>query len=270
MSQPVPNTGLVTDAMKTQYADEGYMVLEGVIPPIMLDLLREECAYFLGYNDGQMDAAGAATQGLTHRGKRYFISNQYRLSSRMWRFIFSLLMAEITSRVLGDSVCLFHEQWVIKGAEQGMKFAWHQDSGYVKSRDPDTTHPPYLTCWCNLDDVSEKNGTVFLLPHSRGNSRDTIHSHVREEGTNDLIGFTGDDPGIPITMPAGSIVAFTSYNFHRSGANTSEALRRVYLPQYSASPIARSDGDGLWGMAVPFVADGHIIYDRDQDRATDG
>lgn len=91
------------------------MVLKGVIPCDMLDLLREEYAYFLGYYDGQMDAAGETTQGLSHRGKRYFISNRYRLSSRMWRFIFSPLMAEIAVNVLGDTVHLFHEQWVMKG-----------------------------------------------------------------------------------------------------------------------------------------------------------
>ena len=268
MSQAIPDTGIVGDAQLAQYADEGYMVLESVIDPDMLELLREECAYFLGYYDGQMDAAGESTQGINHRGKRYFISNRYRLSSRMWRFTFGPQMAEIATRVLGDDVFLFHEQWVIKGAEQGMKFAWHQDSGYVKRGDPQTAHPPYLTCWCTLDDVSEANGTVFLLPHSRGNTRDTIYTHGQEEGTNDLIGYTGDDPGSAIEAPAGSVVAFTSYNFHRSGANTSTAMRRIYLPQYSRAPIMVSTG-GLKGMAVPFVADGCIVYDRAADGAAE-
>ena len=47
-------------------------------------------------------------------------------------------------------------------------FSWHQDSGYVKWYDPTTQHKPYVTCWCTLDDVSEENGTVYILPHSRG------------------------------------------------------------------------------------------------------
>ena len=59
----------------------------------------------------------------------------------------------------------------MKGAEQGMKFAWHQDSGYVKWYNPTTEHKPYVTCWCTLDDVSEENGTVYLLPHSRGGTK---------------------------------------------------------------------------------------------------
>jgi ectoine hydroxylase-related dioxygenase (phytanoyl-CoA dioxygenase family) len=147
-----------------------------------------------------------------------------------------------------------------------MKFAWHQDSGYVKTFDPKTRHRPYLTCWCTLDDVNEENGTVYLLPHSRGGTSHTIFDHTQEEGTNDLVGYTGDDPGIPIIAPAGSIVAFTSYNFHRSGANRTPRMRRIYLPQYSAEPIQRSDGT-RWALAVPFVRGGQIVYDHADDTA---
>ena len=92
----------------------------------------------------------------------------YRLSSKMWQFIYSPLMAEVAQAALGPDIFLFNEQWVVKGEEQGMKFSWHQDSGYVKKYDNQTRHKAYLCCWCTLDDVSEENGTVYLLPHSRG------------------------------------------------------------------------------------------------------
>ncbi len=154
-------------------------------------------------------------------------------------------MAEVARATVGDEAYLFHEQWVVKGAEQGMKFAWHQDSGYVKWYDPKTNHKPYVTCWCTLDDVSEENGTVYLLPHSRGGTRGTIIDHFKEEGTNDLIGYTGSDPGDAIIVPAGSIVAFDSMVFHRCGPNKTENMRRIYLPQYSAAPILRPDGTAM-------------------------
>jgi ectoine hydroxylase-related dioxygenase (phytanoyl-CoA dioxygenase family) len=145
-----------------------------------------------------------------------------------------------------------------------MKFSWHQDSGYVKWYDPATTHKPYVTCWCTLDDVSEVNGTVYVLPHSRAGTKDRIIDHKKEEGTNDLIGYFGVDPGDPIIAPAGSIVAFTSYVFHRSGPNTTNRMRRIYLPQYSGDVIKRPDGRP-WAMATPFLKDGQIIYDRASD-----
>lgn len=254
----------ITDQQRELYRTEGYLILPAVIPPEMLNMLREECSYYLGYYDSIMDAKGVQVENLSHRGKRYFINNRYRLSNRLWQFIFSDLMAQVAQATVGDDAFLFHEQWVVKGAEQGMKFSWHQDSGYVKWYDPTTSHKPYVTCWCTLDDVSEENGTVYLLPHSRAGTRNTIIDHTREAGTNDLIGYTGPDPGDPVIVPAGSIVAFDSTVFHRSGPNKTERMRRIYLPQYSAAPILRPDGKP-WAIATPFLKDGHKVYDHSSD-----
>ncbi|MCA9236200.1 MAG: phytanoyl-CoA dioxygenase family protein [Planctomycetales bacterium] len=258
--------GVVSDEQREQYQSEGYMILPQVIPADMLDMLREECSYYLGYMDSIMDAKGVAVDNLCHRGKRYFINNRYRLSARLWRFVFSPLMAEVAQAALGPDVYLFHEQWVVKGAEQGMKFGWHQDSGYVKHHDPATRHKPYVTVWCTLDDVNEENGTVYLLSHTRGGTRDCLLDHSKEAGTNDVIGYDGDDPGEALIVPAGSVVAFTSYNLHRSGANTTNRMRRIYLPQYSCEPITRPDGKP-WAMAVPFLKDGQVVYDHARDAA---
>lgn len=257
---------IITEQQRELYRTEGYMILPGVIPPEMLSMLREECSYYLGYYDSMMDAKGVQTENISHRGKRYFINNRYRLSSRLWRFVFSDLMAQVAAATVGPDAYLFHEQWVVKGAEQGMKFAWHQDSGYVKWYNPTTQHKPYVTCWCTLDDVSEENGTVYLLPHSRGGTQHSIIDHTKEDGTNDLIGYTGNDPGDAVIVPAGSIVAFDSYVFHRSGPNKTDNMRRIYLPQYSATPIDRPDGKP-WAMATPFLKDGKNIYNHADDTA---
>jgi ectoine hydroxylase-related dioxygenase (phytanoyl-CoA dioxygenase family) len=161
-------------------------------------------------------------------------------------------MAEICRATLGPDVYLFNEQYVIKAAEKGMKFAWHQDSGYVGY-----PHREYLSCWCALDDMSEANGTVYMLSYDRAGGRDTV-AHKREAGSNDLVGYHGDDPGVPVICPAGSIAVFSSNCFHRSGTNTTSAMRRVYLAQYSAEPIIRPDGR-VHSFAEPLLKDGHIV-----------
>ena len=132
-----------------------------------------------------------------------------------------------------------------------MKFGWHQDSGYVGYPD----HKPYLTCWCALDDMTEENGTAYIMPFSRIGIRSWV-KHIQEAGSNDRIGYFGDDPGIPVIAPAGSIAVFTSINFHRSGPNRTSRLRRTYLAQYSAEPILSADGTKLWGNAEPLIVDG--------------
>ncbi len=260
-----PCAGLVSEEHRRLYAEEGYMILEGVVTDDTLQMLREECSYFLGYMDARIDAGLVSGGALSFRGKRYFVNNLYRYSARLWRFIFGDLMAEICRAAIGEEACLFHEQWVVKGPEQGMNFSWHQDSGYVKFMDPGTAHEPYLTCWCTLDAVDESNGTIYLLPHSRGGTTNRIIAHDRDPETNDLVGYAGADPGIAVEAPAGSVVAFSSYNLHSSGANTTDRMRRVYLPQYAPAPVRHSRTGERINLAVPFLKDGRNVYDRATD-----
>jgi ectoine hydroxylase-related dioxygenase (phytanoyl-CoA dioxygenase family) len=248
------------------YREEGYVVLDGIVPPATIAMLREECRYFVGYTDGAMDARDESHHDITHRGRRYFIGNDYRRSDRVWRFLFSDYMATLVEQMVGPEAYLFNEQWVVKAPEVGMNFAWHQDSGYIRYHWPESPHRPYLSCWCPLEDVNEDNGTIYVLPHCRAGTRDRVHDHVEDGGTHDLVGYTGTDPGIPIECSAGSVVAFSSLTMHRSGANRSAEHRQIYLAQYSAERILNPEGD-LWSQAVPFLHGGRNIYDRGTDAA---
>jgi ectoine hydroxylase-related dioxygenase (phytanoyl-CoA dioxygenase family) len=201
---------------KQQYQEEGYFILENVIPDPLLELLRGECGTFIN----QMDER----------------------------------MADVCRATLGDTAYLFWEQYVVKGAEAGMKFSWHQDSGYVGYPD----HKPYLTCWCALDDMSEENGTVYVMPFSHIGVRSWV-KHIRDEESNDLVGYFGAEKGVPAIVPAGSIVVFTSINFHCSGTNSTDTMRRAYLAQYSAEPLLSHDGSRLWGSAEPLLKDGKSV-----------
>ena len=246
------------------YRSEGYAVLPSVLSPEELDMLRLECAYFVGFTDGWLIERGISVFGITHLGKRYFISSRYRYSQTLWTFLFGKLMQQVTTAFLGPQVYLFNEQWVVKGAREGMQFSWHQDSGYVKFRDPKTQHDPYLTCWIALDDMSSENGTISVLPHSTLGTQSRIIDHKVEAGSNDLIGYEGDEPGVQIDVPAGSIAVFSSTNLHRSNANYTDSPRRAYLAQYTAKPLYTQTGE-LWNQAVPFVKDGELIYDEEAD-----
>jgi ectoine hydroxylase-related dioxygenase (phytanoyl-CoA dioxygenase family) len=242
---------VLSDTQVKQYRDEGWCIAERVIPAAHLELLRGQCQRFIDAKDAEMDAAGTNVMGINLKGRRYFISNCYRTEPKLREFLFSDLMAGICRQLLGENAFLFWEQYVVKGAGGGAKFSWHQDSGYVGYPHP----TPYLTCWCALDDMTEKNGTVRVLPFSRSGIRTWVH-HVKEEGTNDEVGYFGSDPGIPAYVPAGSIVLFTSFTFHSSGANNSDSMRRAYLAQYSAYPIPTPDGKKLWGFAEPLLRNG--------------
>jgi ectoine hydroxylase-related dioxygenase (phytanoyl-CoA dioxygenase family) len=243
----------ITEEQKQQYREEGYFILERVIPEEHLTIIRDELHHYMDLIHKWMDDAKTDVMGINHRNKRYFINNRYKETGKLKPFLFSDYMADICRATLGPDAYLFHEQYVVKSAEVGMKFAWHQDSGYVGH-----DHRPYLSCWCALDDMTEENGTVYILPFSRAKVRQRVE-HVQEKGSNDLVGYHGDDPGIPVIVPAGSIAVFSSVTFHRSGANTTKNARRVYLPQYSAEPLMHKDGSKPWALVDPFLKDGKIV-----------
>jgi ectoine hydroxylase-related dioxygenase (phytanoyl-CoA dioxygenase family) len=242
----------LTKEQVQQYRDEGFFVLEEVLPADDLNALRGECQRFIDERDREMDRLGVDTLDLDHRGSRYFV-HAYGKSRPVERFLSSSLMVEIAQAALGDTVYLFNEQYVVKAAERGMKFGWHQDSGFIEYR-----HPAYLTCWIALDDVTAANGTVYLLPYSRAGTRDVVE-HVRDDETNDLVGYFGDDPGDPVIVPAGSIACCSSTLFHRSGPNTTDSVRRVYLAQYSTEPILSDDRSKPRHLAEPLLLDGDRV-----------
>ncbi len=245
----------VTDERRAQFEREGYCILENVIARADLEMLREECRFLVDESEREMEAAGESVRDINHRGKRYFISKRHTDRPRLRDFLFSEPMAEICRSLIGDDVWLFNEQFVVKSAELGMPFSWHQDSGYIDKRCP---HAPYLSLWCALDDVGEENGTIYVLPFSRAEVTSRI-DHERQPGTNDLVGYRGEDEGEPAIVPAGSIVAFSSVSFHRSDANRTGEPRRIFLAQYSTEPITDPHTDRPWALATPFVANGERV-----------
>ncbi len=244
----------ITPLQREQFQREGYFVLERAIDEASLENLRETAQYFVKEANAEMERRGVTTLGITHKDNRYFIGHKFKQTLILRDFLFGELMADICRATLGHEAYLFYEQYVLKAAEKGMHFGWHQDSGYIGY-----PHRPYLTCWCALDDMTIENGTIYVLPYEKAGTREWV-PHTVEAETNDKIGYRGDEEGIPVIVPAGSIAVFSSTLFHRSGTNVTDQWRRVYLAQYSAEPILKQDGSGLWGQAVPFLRSGENIY----------
>jgi ectoine hydroxylase-related dioxygenase (phytanoyl-CoA dioxygenase family) len=249
-------TMYLTPAHRQQFNEQGYCVLERAIDPANLASFHAECQRYIDIKNREMDELGTDTISISHRNNRYFIARHYHDSGFLKGFLFGDLMADITRSILGDSVYLFLELFVVKCAEGGADFAWHQDSGYMRG----TPHKPYLTCWCALDDVNEENGTIYILPHKGGHQ--PVLPHEQDPVTNDLIGYRGTNPGIPIVVPAGSICVFSSTTLHRSGPNKTNKPRRVYLAEYSPEPITHKDSTKLWSLAVPFLRDGKRVVEE--------
>ena len=209
---------IVTEAQREQYRREGYFILQSVIPEAALEGLRGECGSLLARRQRRWEVRGIAGFGLDFYRRNESPDREWRPDPLVRGFLFSDLMVEVGRAALGEDVYLFNEEYDITVAGRGITFDSHMDS-----RDVGHYRRPCLSCCCALDDM-----TVELFEHH------------------------GDDPAVAALAPAGSMVVFSSRVFYRSGPNTSERMRRVYLAQFSAGPIMNRE----WNQSIPLLLKG--------------
>ena len=178
--------------------------------------------------------------------------------------------------MLGDTVYYTHSEIVVKRGKENENsaerttFGWHQDSGYVPYQ-----HTPYLSCWCALTEMTSTNGTISVLPIERNPPNDEVHKvnwsdkprpgangefpcyqHRNDEKSADMIGYFGNDRGVEVVCPIGSIVVFSSLTLHCSSSNRSNALRSAYNVQYAPVPLMSEDQQTFRHKADPFILNG--------------
>lgn len=216
------------EAIRKRYRESGYCVIEDAVS-------SEELAALRGVADTLLEEKPTdGGQGLHNIGRgedRRFLRHRHPDFPELAGFIFSEKMRDITSTAVGPTPHLFNEQFVVKGSKTGASFAWHQDGAYVGFE-----HKPYVTVWIALDDVSEENGCVSILPRNLDED-DALVPHEWDDTGKEFVGYAGEDAGEPVTGPAGTIAIFSSTTLHRSGANTTDHRRRAYICQFTAEPL---------------------------------
>lgn len=214
--------------MALDFRRDGYTTFPDALTGEDLSMLRTVCDTLL---DEPAQDGGEGLHNIGLGQARRFLRHRHADFPELESFVLGRKMGQIAQACLGEKPYLFNEQFVVKGAGKGASFAWHQDSAYVGF-----DHTPYVTVWIALDDTSEENGCVYLHPRDI-DKRPEIDPHEWLDESNELNGYTGDDPGAPMICGAGTIVAFSSLTLHRSGPNTTARPRRAYIAQYSPEPI---------------------------------
>lgn len=230
--------------MQGKFRRQGYAVFENAIGGGDLEMLRSVCDTLLAEppQDG-----GSGLHNIGQGQARRFLRHRHMDFPELGDFVLGPSADRIVRQCLGRSAMLFNEQFVVKGAGKGASFAWHQDSAYVGFE-----HLPYVSLWIALDDATEENGCVYLIPRDL-DADPGVDLHERVDRTDELNGYFGDDPGLPMTCKAGTVVAFSSRTLHRSGENTTDRPRRAYLAQYSPEPIRDPATGKLKRFATPLV-----------------
>lgn len=236
-----------------QFHELGYFVTEPMFSQVQL---KEMAAEFDRVHGDQIERAEADTDADPARVElvrsRPFIGQFHTRSETAARFIKAPIYLEACAKLLGPDADLYFNQAVIKPPEKGKPFAWHQDSGYV------ATEPlEYITCWTAISRTFVANGCIWVIP---GSHKWGVLDHPRNEADQTLHAQFDDDSGaIAVEMQPGQVAIFSSLMLHRNGPNTSDQIRRGYVPQYHhPGVIAVRDGKPF-GDRLPVLRDGKPV-----------
>ena len=218
----------LTETQRLALENDGFVVLERVFPPDVLTAVTERIESYQKRHEAAIAASGG-TQGISRASEITFTSHLAENDPEILAFCRRPELVELGVALLGPDVDLYWNQAVFKMPEGEKQFPWHQDDGYTP-----VTPSPYLTLWIALNEATIENGCVWVLPGSHKNG---LVPH--EQTPIGLACHSLDDPnqGIPVPVPAGSIVAFWSLTMHKSGVNVSQGCRKAYIVQLAQAGL---------------------------------
>jgi ectoine hydroxylase-related dioxygenase (phytanoyl-CoA dioxygenase family) len=228
-------SAVIRDDDVGRFEHEGYLVLDRAVSADTLGMLRREADEAIAWEERRIAAADSGVETISRLGERYFVPGRSREQEVMRDFLFGEVMLEIARRLLGPDAYLFTELFVCKMRDERTEFGWHQDFGYLASYGFGH-YQPNLSVWTALDDMSEENGALTVLPFSEWGSRRLVEHRLDPE-TRDQVADFGDHAGRLLVIPAGSIVVLSGLVPHKSGRNGSGRPRRAHLVQYSREPV---------------------------------
>lgn len=255
----------VTVAQREQFRSEGWFLVENALDDDLLEIARSVCDRAQAALEREMRERGENRHdNISILGSRYFVRKSRERYPELRRVLFNDTTAALCDATIGATAYLQNEQFVVKLREPTSVFPWHQDSGYNVYRGGAERHRPYVTLWLALDDVGHSNGTISLLPWSVVGGGELLE-HRWDEATESWVGYDGDEPGVEIEVPAGSIVCLSSLSLHRSAPNTTERPRRSYVMQYTPTLFRRANdfSDVRGGTQVNLRSTGNIFSEGD-------
>ena len=223
-----------------QYYQQGDIVVEGLVSPSEVDVLRQRTADIADgrvpypKNRIEIEPGGDEISLATVRKINKCADNDsvFRTHAGHERIL------DVAEALIGPDIKLFSSQCFMK-PPGGIEKTYHQDSAYF------TIEPMALvTCWTVLDDVTLENGPLWVIPASqhRGLVDHSEKWMVRDRQDRKVPDALIDrESALPIIMPAGSCSFHHSLLLHGSTPNRSNRSRRGMAVHYMTASSRWTD-----------------------------
>ncbi len=246
---------VLTERQRESYFENGYLLVENVIPPRWLELLRQTTDHMVDRSRERTASDQVWDLEIGHSADNPRLR---RLSSpcdhdeRYWRYASESLLADIAADLLGSAVKFHHSKLNFKASGGGADVKWHQDIQFW----PHTNYSP-LTIGTYLYDCGLDQGPLGVIPGSHEGPLFDLYDDQRR-WTGHLadadLSRVATDRAEYLHGPAGSITIHNCRTIHGSPPNTSPSSRPLFLVAYSAGDAFPYTGNPLYSRY-----EGHLV-----------
>ena len=244
---------MLTEKQFRQFHEEGYISLgqvasdaeiEGLrtrMDDIMMGRVLYEGMYF------QLDSETGAYGDVKGGGRKFLgPSVNYRkiqdleLDDRFLRYLQHPRFQGITGQLIGPHISVFRSMFMNKPPQKGTLLPYHQDGGSGWG----LTIAPILTVWTALDDATQENGCVQIIPgsHRLGLLSERGHTISAEHEAQ----HAKDEDSVFLEAKTGEVFVLHNWLLHRSGVNTIDRPRRAFSVCYmDAATRSIKTGEGF-------------------------
>jgi ectoine hydroxylase-related dioxygenase (phytanoyl-CoA dioxygenase family) len=227
---------ILTQEQREFYFDQGYLVLEQIVPQAWIDRLNAVTGEFVERSRAvaRSDATFDLEPGHTSENPRLRrLMNPVEQHPRYWEFASESLLGDIAADLVGPNVKFHHSNLNFKWAAGGTEVKWHQDIQYW----PHTNYSP-LTMGVYLHDVGLAQAPLRVLP---GSHKGELFSLYDGAGTWAGCLSSSDverldvDAAVDLVGLAGSVTVHNCRAVHSSLRNESDLGRPLLLNIFTAA-----------------------------------
>jgi ectoine hydroxylase-related dioxygenase (phytanoyl-CoA dioxygenase family) len=213
----------LTADQKQAFAEQGFLILSGVLTDKGLERMRDESMRAWNAEKEAFDPAKTWLQNA-------LLVNIHHKAPSIRHYYFEGPMVEVAEELIGPNIKGATSQLTFKLIGNTKPFGWHQDNGYGELE-------PYnaLTALTALDDTDRGNGCLWLIPGSHKQGQIRVEQTPEQKQRNTEIVVKADDSkAVPMEMKAGDALIFGCWMLHKSDGNFSKDRdRRILFLRYA-------------------------------------
>ena len=254
------------EKLEKQYLEQGYAVIEGVIPSAAINSIRSAASRIVEEFDINAHRSVFTTKDRDRGRDDYFMHSaeavhcfleadaldddgnltctkerainkighaMHDLVPEFTAFCRQPVFAQYLSAIGYQSPVLWQTMYIFKQAQIGGEVRWHQDASYLISEPASV-----VGFWIALEDAHRENGCLWVQAGGHRNPLREIYE-VDHQSLTGTLRVLDDTPwpsvtdGIAVEVPAGSLVIFNDHMPHYSSQNRSDNSRHAFSMHFA-------------------------------------